>query len=531
MTLRMKLRNEGKKRMLCWLAVFSINCLFCQDPVLVLPVGHTSSVSTAAYSPDGRYIVTASWDNTAKIWDASGGKLLSELKGRTGSLTSAIFSQDGKYILTASWDSTAKIWDVASGNLIFSLKGHNGPLNLAAYSPDGKYIITTLMNNPAKIWNASNGQLISNLEGHEQPVISAIYSPDGKFIVTASWDNTARIWNTLNGKLVKELRGHTASLKSATWSPDGKFIVTTSEDNTLKRWNGQTGKFLYTFFAVDSSDYLAIDKDGRYNGEDIVVIFFANHGVLLQGQKNLYLLTAEASSDALNGMESEVAISTDELREWLRKIKANKQILIIDACNSGQIVQQLQQLIKHEVPADQQRALESLKNNKFIDVTKWFNFAADYVKSLAKNLGGRQDPQIIGNASFVVGLVDKDVIDGIKLSIEKKIFSRSIFIEDEELLNDDLKISDLVDKAFNDLSESGEQSPLVFVADNNLLDSYSIRGKYAIKDNVIAAKISLFKGRKDRVAQFELSETADKKDMLAHEIVQKAVQYLQQSQK
>ena len=772
-------------------------------------------IKSASFSPDSKFIVTSSWDNTTKIWNAEDGKLIHDFKGHTDKIRTSVFSPDGKYVLTASWDSTAKIWDVASGNLILSLKGHNGPLNSAAYSPDGKYIVTTSMDNTAKIWSAANGQLIGSLEGHKQPVISATYSPDGKFILTASWDYTARIWNALNGKLVKELRGHTASLKSATWSPDGKFIVTTSEDNTVKRWNGLTGEFLYTFFAVDSSDYLAIDKDGRYDGtpvarkmlyyvcnneivdleqfkdlswepglvskltginkepitakkiseinlcnyipvvvdkgmkndiyrfqiipkrggigevqlyvnnklierfdpaslpklnnvynlsvskekvsdyfvpgqynevlvkatthegtmlsrgvgltvasdrkkvadpdmyiisigvsqykgedlklvyaskdamdfasavaasakkllnsngsqhvhtflfdtepgsqrwplkpalqklvdsiariarpEDIVVIFFAGHGVLLAGQKNLFLLTAEASSDALNGMESEVAISTDELKEWLRKIKANKQILIIDACNSGQIVEQLQQLIKREVPADQQRALENLKDktgtyilaasaanqaahesvaydqglltysllsgiklggglkeNKFIDVTKWFNFAADNVKSLAKNLGGRQDPQIIGNASFIVGLVDKDVIDGIKLSIEKKIFSRSIFIEDEELLNDDLEISDLVDKALNDLSESGEQSPLVFVADNNLLDSYSIRGKYSVKDNIVTAKISLFKGRKERVAQFDLSETVDKKDMLAHEIVQKAVQYLQQLQK
>ena len=85
----------------------------------MLPVGHTSSVSTAVYSTDGKFIVTASWDNTAKIWDATEGKLLSDLKGHTGSLTSAQFSPNGKYIITTSKDSTARIWQTSTGHSLY----------------------------------------------------------------------------------------------------------------------------------------------------------------------------------------------------------------------------------------------------------------------------------------------------------------------------------------------------------------------------------------------------------------------------
>ena len=308
----------------------------------------------------------------------------------------------------------------------------------------------------------------------------------------------------------------------------------------------------------------------KATADDIFVLFFAGHGVLQSGQKNFYLLTAEASAFELNGVEKEVAISTEELNEWMRNIKASKQLLILDACNSGQAVKNLQELIvKRDVPADQQRALENLKDktgtfilsasaagqaayetslygqglltysllsglklgdglreNKYIDVTKWFNNAAGNVQIMAKDIGGRQDPQIIGTASFDVGLVDKDVVDGIRLSLKKKIFRRSKFIEDEDLLNDDLDLSALIDKELNNLSARGKESPLAFVADNTMTDAYSIRGKYEVKGNDITIKVSLFKGQKERVYQFDLSGISDKKEALAAKIVENVQSFM-----
>ncbi|NMG22579.1 AAA family ATPase [Brasilonema bromeliae] len=71
--------------------------------------GHTLPVTSASFSPDGKRILTASWDKTARLWDSSG-KLVTELKGHTDSVNSASFSPDGKRILTASWDKTARLW-------------------------------------------------------------------------------------------------------------------------------------------------------------------------------------------------------------------------------------------------------------------------------------------------------------------------------------------------------------------------------------------------------------------------------------
>jgi hypothetical protein len=298
--------------------------------------------------------------------------------------------------------------------------------------------------------------------------------------------------------------------------------------------------------------------------DDILIAFFAGHGVLQEGQKKFYMLTAEASGFDVGGVEKEVAISTDELNEWSRKIKASKQVLILDACSSGQVIDNMQQLMRGDIPADQQRALENLKDrtgiyilsaseagqaaresgifnqglltysllsgiklggglkdNKFIDVNLWFNFASDNVKKLAKDIGAIQNPQILGNASFDVGIVDKEVSDSIKLFFKKRIFRRSRFIEDEELITDDIDLSGLVDKELNNLSERGRESPWVFQADNVFDSAYSVHGKYAVKGNAISAKIILIKGLKEKVYQFEQNGTIDKKDEFSRSIIEK----------
>ena len=203
--------------------------------------GHEGAVQSAAFSPDGARIVTASDDRTARIWDAATGAEIAALRGHERAVAGAAFSPDGARIVTASDDRTARIWDAATGAEIAALRGHEGAVRSAAFSPDGARIVTASDDRTARIWDAATGAEIAALRGHEDGVLSAAFSPDGARIVTASDDRTARIWDAATGAEIAALRGHEDWVRSAAFSPDGARIVTASDDRTARIWDAATG--------------------------------------------------------------------------------------------------------------------------------------------------------------------------------------------------------------------------------------------------------------------------------------------------
>jgi WD40 repeat protein len=211
------------------------------DAEVAVLFGHRETVTTAAYSPDGTRIVTASYDKTARIWDARTGAPLAVLSGHADAVHSAAYSPDGSRIVTASFDKTARIWDARSGAPLAVLSGHGNNVNSAAYSPDGSRIITASFDKTVRIWDARSGAQLAVLFGHGDIASSAAYSPDGSRIVTASADNTARIWDAHSGAQLRLLSGHGDNVRSAAYSPDGSRIVTASDDKTARIWDARTG--------------------------------------------------------------------------------------------------------------------------------------------------------------------------------------------------------------------------------------------------------------------------------------------------
>ena len=128
-----------------------LGCRLWQDPRLT--PGHTAEVTSAAFSPDGKRVVTASDDTTARVWDVGSGKPLATLRGHTYPVTSAAFSPDGKRVVTASGDKTARVWDADSGKTLAPLQGHTGTVFSAAFSPDGKRVVTASADHTARVWS------------------------------------------------------------------------------------------------------------------------------------------------------------------------------------------------------------------------------------------------------------------------------------------------------------------------------------------------------------------------------------------
>ncbi|KAF7346297.1 WD-REPEATS-REGION domain-containing protein [Mycena sanguinolenta] len=210
--------------------------------------GHTSLVNSVAFSSDSKRIVSGSSDKTVRVWDAESGEMIAgPFHGHTKSVTSVAFSSDGKRIVSGSWDKTVHVWDAESGEVVAGpFNGHRTCVTSVAFSPNRNWIVSGSWDNTVCVWDTESGEVVAGpFNGHTDSVHSVAFSPDGKQIVSGSSDKTVCVWDAESGEVVAgPFNGHTGSVNSVAFSPDGKQIVSGSNDNTVCVWDIESGEMI-----------------------------------------------------------------------------------------------------------------------------------------------------------------------------------------------------------------------------------------------------------------------------------------------
>jgi len=211
---------------------------------------HRCAVMTAVFSPNGKLVVTASEDLTAKVWDAATGTQIGNSLRHDNTLSCAAFSPDDARVVTTCSDGTARVWD-ATGQPIGKPLKHESSVNWAAFSPDGKRVVTASDDFTARVWDAATGEPICRPLRHADIVRRAAFSPDSARVVTASRDETARVWDATTGapigRPLQSLRRSpswalpTESLREscghrATFNSDGTLVVTATAGKSARMW-------------------------------------------------------------------------------------------------------------------------------------------------------------------------------------------------------------------------------------------------------------------------------------------------------
>ncbi|KAH8797612.1 quinon protein alcohol dehydrogenase-like superfamily [Flagelloscypha sp. PMI_526] len=204
--------------------------------------GHGSRVTSVAFSPNGRRVVSGSYDKTVRFWDGEPSSQLRRLNGHEYPVSSVTFSPDGKRVVSGSYDATARIWDAESGEQLRKLDARGFPVNSVTFSSDSKRIISG--SDKMRIWDAESGKSLLKLNSSAHSVISVAFSPDGKAVVSGACDSSVQIWDTESGKMLLKLEGHGSRVNSVAFSPDGKFVVSGSDDTTIRIWDAGSGKRL-----------------------------------------------------------------------------------------------------------------------------------------------------------------------------------------------------------------------------------------------------------------------------------------------
>jgi WD40 repeat protein/serine/threonine protein kinase len=210
------------------------------------PLQHEGQVYAAQFSPDGRWVFTASDDNTARVWDARTGKLVGGPFKHEAEIASVQISPDGRGLLTSSLDNTVGIWAIAAGGANAKFLKHESEVYGATFDPTGKRVFTVTRNGLAQAWDVSSGERTGEPVNLEGMIYLATFSREGKRLAVVSANNTIRVYDLLSSQFLARPLQCTGRVCSVEINPDGKLLAAVS-GNEVMLWDLSSGTILHRF--------------------------------------------------------------------------------------------------------------------------------------------------------------------------------------------------------------------------------------------------------------------------------------------
>ncbi len=422
---------------------------------------HTEKINCATFSNDGKFVVTASDDGTAKIWDIEG-NLIREFLKHKEEVNRAYFSLDGKKLITSGNDNIAIIWNLADNQAI-ELELHTNDVVDAVFSSSGKYIATAGADQKVVIWNSFGEELHSSdldskinairftpdekyvagamsdscvhildfvnnktkqiIRGHNGIVNSLeFYSNDiDTLLVTGAYDNTARLWS-MNGINIQTFTGHAGQVTQATISPNGKFILTASSDKTVRIWKKSIAAPLLRFAQRINNACYSQDKRIILSTQGSIAQLWTTQGKeirTLKGHSNT-IMCADFSSDGnyiatgsedgtiilwtLEGQKKQILHGHSEIILSVRFSPDNKKIISCGRDNSA-IIWDTEGNILHRLKGHE-NWVNSAEFSQ--DGTKIITTSDDY-NAMVWSVDGKHLITLFGHSAMVItGTFSKD---------------------------------------------------------------------------------------------------------------------------
>ncbi|KAF1332149.1 U3 small nucleolar rna-associated protein, partial [Globisporangium splendens] len=306
--------------------------------------GHTDIVMALAVSPDGKWLVSASKDRTARLWDVKQRKLLATCTGHTEALGAIAISQKlphfnmgTAFFVTGSSDKTLKMWslkplagayndrksvEVTTLTTLGAVKAHEKDVNAIAVSPNDRFIASASQDKLIKVWHAQSGNgasvltLAGTCRGHKRGVWAVEFSPVDQCLASAGGDKTIKVWSAKDFTCLKTFEGHTASVLNVQFVCAGMQLMSAGADGLVKLWTIKSNECEATLdnhmdkiwalaVAKDSSEMISGGADSTINlwrdftEEEELNLQMEKEGKLLKEQELFNCLRQDKLLDAV----------------------------------------------------------------------------------------------------------------------------------------------------------------------------------------------------------------------------------------
>ena len=258
-------------------ATYTIKLWRVSDGRLVRTLTHFRlNVRCLAFSPDGQYLVSggmtniggSAWRGEIRLWRVADGLQLRTAQLDTYAVNAVTFLADGEHLAIATTSSTI-LWNIVEWRAVFEYQDSQGNNNCLALSPDGQILAAGHYGNFAHrvlLWNAISGELIGTLIDYQQNVASLAFSPNGQWLAAGGWGEIL-VWRTSDWSQRRRLRFSPEWIHSVAFSPDSQYLAAAFgyTDRAVRIWRTSNWQLVSTLYGHNSSVLsVAFSIDGQY---------------------------------------------------------------------------------------------------------------------------------------------------------------------------------------------------------------------------------------------------------------------------